>query len=121
MITDLILGKDLVRVCRVVRDNEQHHVAEYTVRGQPQQRDDCMEADKVVLLEGDIETSYTKADNSCVVATDTSESSSFPLESAWLTTDTTVKNTVNGQLTRTLQCTAKLNQTSLRQDITSCP
>lgn len=25
----------------------------------------------IVLLEGEIETSYTKADNSCVVATDT--------------------------------------------------
>ena len=27
------IGKDLVRVCRVVRDGEKHHVAEYTVRG----------------------------------------------------------------------------------------
>lgn len=27
-------GKDLVRVCRVVRDGDKHHVAEYTVRGQ---------------------------------------------------------------------------------------
>jgi urate oxidase len=27
------------------------------------------------MLEGDIETSYTEADNSCVIATDTSESS----------------------------------------------
>lgn len=27
----------------------------------------------IVLLEGDIATSYTEADNSCVVATDTSE------------------------------------------------
>lgn len=49
-------GKDLVRVCRVVRDGDTHHVAEYTVRA---------------LLEGDIEQSYTKADNSCVVTTDT--------------------------------------------------
>lgn len=30
----------------------------------------------IVLLEGEIETSYTKADNSCVVATDTSKSQS---------------------------------------------
>jgi acyl-coenzyme A thioesterase PaaI-like protein len=28
------LGKDLVRVCRVVRDGDRHHVAEYTVRGE---------------------------------------------------------------------------------------
>ncbi|KIR41481.1 urate oxidase [Cryptococcus deuterogattii 99/473] len=49
-------GKDLVKVARVVRDGEQHHIVEYTLR---------------VLLEGEIETSYTKADNSCVVATDT--------------------------------------------------
>ncbi|OWZ68236.1 urate oxidase [Cryptococcus neoformans] len=49
-------GKDLVKVARVVRDGEQHHIVEYTLR---------------VLLEGEIEASYTKADNSCVVATDT--------------------------------------------------
>lgn len=49
-------GKDLVRVCRVTREGNTHHVVEYTAR---------------VLLEGDIETSYTKADNSVVVATDT--------------------------------------------------
>jgi urate oxidase len=52
-------GKDLVRVCRVVREGDKHLVAEYTIR---------------LLLEGDIETSYTEADNTCVVATDTSES-----------------------------------------------
>ncbi|WWD19669.1 urate oxidase [Kwoniella shandongensis] len=49
-------GKDLVKVCRVVRDGTQHHVVEYVIR---------------VLLEGEIETSYTEADNSVVVATDT--------------------------------------------------
>ncbi|ODN94699.1 urate oxidase [Cryptococcus wingfieldii CBS 7118] len=49
-------GKDLVKVARVVRDGEQHHVVEYVIR---------------VLLEGEIETSYTEADNKCVVATDT--------------------------------------------------
>ena len=70
-------GKDLVRVARVVREGDIHHVVgefrqtgattqsltifasypstEYTVR---------------VLLEGEIETSYTKADNKCVVTTD---------------------------------------------------
>ncbi|EIN05494.1 uricase [Punctularia strigosozonata HHB-11173 SS5] len=48
-------GKDLVRVLRVVREGAWHHVVEYNVRA---------------LVEGEIETSYTKADNSCVVATD---------------------------------------------------
>jgi len=44
-----------VRVFRVVRDGKTHHVVEYNVQ---------------VLLEGDLETSYTHADNSVVVATD---------------------------------------------------
>ncbi|ORY33400.1 uricase [Naematelia encephala] len=57
-------GKDLVRVARVVRDGDKHYVAEYTVR---------------VLLEGDIEKSYTKADNSCVVATDTMKNTVYIL------------------------------------------
>ncbi|EGE78554.1 uricase [Blastomyces dermatitidis ATCC 18188] len=50
-------GKDNVRVCKVHRNEKTgvHTVVEMTV---------C------VLLEGDIETSYTKADNSVVVATD---------------------------------------------------
>ncbi|KZS92566.1 uricase [Sistotremastrum niveocremeum HHB9708] len=48
-------GKDLVRVFRIVKDNGVHTVAEYNVRA---------------LLEGDLETSYTQADNSVVVATD---------------------------------------------------
>jgi urate oxidase len=65
-------GKDLVRVLRVVREGAWHHVVEYNVKA---------------LVEGEIETrwepfiinhrlkchyivSYTKADNSCVVATD---------------------------------------------------
>ncbi|OJD17042.1 urate oxidase [Emergomyces pasteurianus Ep9510] len=50
-------GKDNVRVYKVHRNHEKgvHTVVEMTV---------C------VLLEGDIETSYTKADNSVVVATD---------------------------------------------------
>ncbi|CDS11864.1 hypothetical protein LRAMOSA04060 [Lichtheimia ramosa] len=49
-------GKDLVRFMRVYRDGKVQRCAELTVR---------------LLLEGDIETSYTKADNSVVVATDT--------------------------------------------------
>jgi len=49
-------GKDKVRVFRIVRNGDWHDVVEYTV---------C------ALLEGKIETSYTQADNTCVVATDT--------------------------------------------------
>ncbi|KAI0773016.1 uricase [Trametes elegans] len=48
-------GKDKVRVFRVVRNGPWHEVAEYNI---------------TALVEGDIETSYTKADNSVVVATD---------------------------------------------------
>ncbi|KAF9526336.1 uricase [Crepidotus variabilis] len=48
-------GKTLVRVLRVVRDGSWHNIVEYNVD---------------VLLEGDIATSYTDADNSVVVATD---------------------------------------------------
>ena len=50
-------GKDKVRIFRTVRDGKIHHVVEYNV---------C------ALLEGDIDTSYTEADNSVVVATDSS-------------------------------------------------
>ncbi|KAI0363181.1 uricase [Pilatotrama ljubarskyi] len=48
-------GKDKVRVFRVVRDGPWHNVVEYNV---------------TALVEGEIETSYTEADNSVVVATD---------------------------------------------------
>ncbi|KAG6872885.1 hypothetical protein C0995_005590 [Termitomyces sp. Mi166 len=48
-------GKDQIRVLRVVREGNWHHVVEYNV---------------TVLVEGDIDSSYTKADNSVVVATD---------------------------------------------------
>ncbi|EJD48914.1 uricase [Auricularia subglabra TFB-10046 SS5] len=50
-------GKSNVRVLRVARDDGagRQDVAEYVVQ---------------LLVEGDIDTSYTKADNSCVVATD---------------------------------------------------
>jgi len=54
-LTSARYGKDKVRVFRVVRDGDKHTVVEYIVRA---------------LLEGDIETSYTQADNSVVVATD---------------------------------------------------
>jgi urate oxidase len=52
-------GKDKVRLLKVhkdPRDPKQQSVVELSVQ---------------ILLEGDIETSYTKADNSVVVATDT--------------------------------------------------
>jgi len=48
-------GKDKVRVFRVVREGKVHHIVEYNVQ---------------VLLEGELDTSYTQADNSVVVATD---------------------------------------------------
>ncbi|KAF8340436.1 uncharacterized protein EI90DRAFT_3285834 [Cantharellus anzutake] len=51
-----IYGKEKVRVFRVVRNGTVHDVAEYNV---------C------ALLQGEVETSYTQADNSVVVPTDT--------------------------------------------------
>ncbi|KAF9048989.1 hypothetical protein BJ165DRAFT_1343782 [Panaeolus papilionaceus] len=48
-------GKTAVRVFRIVRQGKWHHVVEYSVEA---------------LLEGGIESSYTKADNGVVVATD---------------------------------------------------
>jgi len=48
-------GKDKIRVLRVVRDGSWHTVVEYYV---------------LALLEGDIDVSYTEADNRVVVATD---------------------------------------------------
>ncbi|KAI9022846.1 urate oxidase [Phycomyces nitens] len=47
-------GKDLVRIMRVYREADKQTCTELTVR---------------LLLEGDIETSYTRADNSVIVAT----------------------------------------------------
>jgi urate oxidase len=57
-------GKDNVRVCKVTRDpsTNVHTVTELTV---------CC------LLEGDIQTSYTAADNSVVVATDSIKNTIF--------------------------------------------
>ncbi|KAI8096452.1 urate oxidase [Halteromyces radiatus] len=49
-------GKDLVRLLRVYREGQVQRCTELTVR---------------LLLDGDIATSYTKADNSVVVTTDT--------------------------------------------------
>ncbi|KAF2747991.1 uricase [Sporormia fimetaria CBS 119925] len=59
-------GKDNVRLYKVDKDEKTgiHTVVEQTVR---------------VLLEGDIETSYTRADNSVVVATDTQKQTVFIL------------------------------------------
>ncbi|KAI0781761.1 hypothetical protein C8Q75DRAFT_738035 [Abortiporus biennis] len=48
-------GKDKVRVFRIVRDGKWHNIVEYNV---------C------ALMEGDIDVSYTEADNRVVVATD---------------------------------------------------
>ena len=57
-------GKDNIRVYKVHRDEatKTHTVVEMTV---------C------VLLEGEIETSYTEADNSVVVATDTMKQTTY--------------------------------------------
>jgi len=56
-LTSARYGKDLVRVFRTVRDPQTglHTVAEYNIQA---------------MVEGQIETSYTQADNSVVVATD---------------------------------------------------
>jgi len=54
-LTSARYGKAKVRVFRVVREDKWHHIVEYNVEA---------------LLEGDIVTSYTKSDNSVVVATD---------------------------------------------------
>ncbi|KZO89893.1 putative urate oxidase [Calocera viscosa TUFC12733] len=57
-------GKDKVRIFRVVR----------SPNGDGQVWNDVVEYNVRALLEGDIATSYTQADNSVVVATDSSES-----------------------------------------------
>jgi urate oxidase len=59
-------GKDNVRLYKVDKDPKTgiHTIVEQTVR---------------ILLEGDIETSYTKADNSVVVATDTQKQTTYIL------------------------------------------
>ncbi|KAI4125702.1 MAG: hypothetical protein LQ338_004130 [Usnochroma carphineum] len=57
-------GKDNIRVCKVHR-NEQTGVQ------------DVVEMTVCVLLKGDIETSYTQADNSVVVATDTMKQTTY--------------------------------------------
>ncbi|KAL1301793.1 hypothetical protein AAFC00_005988 [Neodothiora populina] len=58
-------GKDNVRLYKVKKGQDGiQHVTEMTVR---------------TLLEGDIETSYTEADNSCVVATDTQKQTTYVL------------------------------------------
>ncbi|CAH7676351.1 hypothetical protein BY996DRAFT_4586091 [Phakopsora pachyrhizi] len=54
-LTSTKYGKEGVRVLRVVKDGDWHQVAEYTIS---------------VFLEGNIETSFSQADNSVVVATD---------------------------------------------------
>ncbi|KAF5344361.1 hypothetical protein D9758_013255 [Tetrapyrgos nigripes] len=57
-------GKDKIRLLRVVRKGAWHHVVEYNVQ---------------VLLEGSISTSYTQADNSVVVATDSMKNITYYL------------------------------------------
>lgn len=57
-------GKDAVRVFRVVREGAIHTIVEYNVK---------------VLLEGDIDVSYTEADNRVVVATDSMKNITYYL------------------------------------------
>ncbi|KAG0705795.1 hypothetical protein DFH29DRAFT_904847 [Suillus ampliporus] len=64
VLTHAQYGKDLVRVFRVVRQGDIHQVVEYNV---------------TVLVEGDIETSYTVADNSVIVATDSMKNITYYL------------------------------------------
>lgn len=61
-LANAIYGKDKVRVFRVVRNGPIHDVVEYNVKA---------------LLQGDIETSYTQADNSVVVPTDTVKNTTY--------------------------------------------
>jgi urate oxidase len=58
-------GKDKIKLLKVAkdpRDPKHQSVVELTVQ---------------ILLEGEIETSYTKADNSVVVATDTMKNTTY--------------------------------------------
>ncbi|OAX41919.1 uricase [Rhizopogon vinicolor AM-OR11-026] len=64
VLTHARYGKDFIRVFRVVRGSEFHHIVEYNVS---------------VMLEGDIESSYTVADNSVVVATDSMKNITYYL------------------------------------------
>jgi len=57
-------GKTKIRVFRIVRQENWHHIVEYNVE---------------TLLEGEISTSYTEADNSVVVATDSMKNITYYL------------------------------------------
>ncbi|KAH7884873.1 hypothetical protein F5I97DRAFT_1812868 [Phlebopus sp. FC_14] len=64
VLTSARYGKDKVRLFRVVRQGGFHQVVEYNV---------------TVLLEGDIASSYTEADNAVVVATDSMKNITYYL------------------------------------------
>ncbi|KAI6119667.1 uricase [Pisolithus thermaeus] len=64
ILTSARYGKDKIRVFRIVRNGPLHDVVEYNVQ---------------VLLEGDIAASYTKGDNSVVVATDSMKNITYYL------------------------------------------
>ncbi|KAL4062190.1 hypothetical protein V8B97DRAFT_2088634 [Scleroderma yunnanense] len=64
ILTSTRYGKDKIRVFRVVRNGSVHEIVEYNVQ---------------VLLEGDIASSYTVADNSVVVATDSMKNITYYL------------------------------------------
>ncbi|KAN0092577.1 hypothetical protein V8E55_003361 [Tylopilus felleus] len=65
VLTSARYGKDIVRVFRVKRESDGvHYVVEYNV---------------TLLVEGHIDVSYTKADNSVVVATDSMKNITYYL------------------------------------------
>lgn len=60
-------GKSRVRLSRITRREDKHQFQEWTVR---------------VLLEGDFEASFTEADNSCLLPTDTMKNTVYSLARA---------------------------------------
>jgi len=64
MLSQSQYGKDKIRVFRVVRDKSTHRVVEYNI---------------TLLLQGDLDSSYTQADNSVIVATDSMKNITYYL------------------------------------------
>jgi len=64
MLSSTLYGKDKIRLYRVVREQDCHHGVEYNVS---------------LLVQGDIQASYTDSDNSVVVATDSMKNITYYL------------------------------------------
>ena len=64
-------GKDLVRLLRVYKEGDIQHCTELTLnlKDSEKKKQDADITQVRLLLEGDIETSYTRADNSVIVTT----------------------------------------------------